>query len=69
MILTSKTQICDELGIGPTVFDKWREREVNGKKFPVFFDGRAWVGYKEDIEVFMAEYIVLKTHVNSDKHP
>ena len=63
MILNSKKQICEEFGIGNSVFKKWRKRGL-----PVFFDGRSWVGYKDDIEEFMREYISSKNTVKSKKH-
>ena len=55
ILLTSKEQICDTIGIGRTLFRKWVSRGLPVEKI----DGR-WTGQKERIETFFAAYIARK---------
>ena len=52
ILLTSKEQICEAVGIGKTLFMRWVERGLPAAKI----DGR-WVGQKDQIEGFFKDYI------------
>ena len=52
ILLGSKEQICEAIGIGPTLFTRWVERGLPVVKI----DGR-WTGYKNDIAEFISAYI------------